>query len=139
MMPLIDVIFLLLTFFIYQMVVMRPVDTIGFELAPVVGGQASTAGRLDVLSIDADGELYLNSERLDPATLDERLAQFAAEPSEPTLYITLADQSRTDRAPLLFDLIQRVNAAGVTNLALVGRPGGDPTHPLPSPGTQPPP
>jgi len=38
MMPLIDVIFLLLTFFIYQMVVMRPVDTLGVELAPVAGG-----------------------------------------------------------------------------------------------------
>lgn len=123
MMPLIDVIFLLLTFFIYQMVVMRPVDTLGVELAPVAGGERSVAGRLDVLTIDAAGALFLNNERIAPADLDEQLEAFATDPSEPTLYVTIADAGSTDRGPVLFDLFQRARAAGLTRLSLVGRPG----------------
>ena len=124
MTPLIDVIFLLLTFFIYQMVVMRPVDTLGFELAEVAGGQRSISGRLDVLSIDGDGALYLNREPIPASELDDKLAAFAADPAEPTLYLTLEADGRTDRGPLLFDLLQRVQAAGIRNAAVVGQPGG---------------
>jgi biopolymer transport protein ExbD len=124
MTPLIDVIFLLLTFFIYQMIVMRPVDTLGFELAEVAGGQRSISGRLDVLSIDGDGALYLNREPIPASELDERLAAFAADPAEPTLYITMEADGRTDRGPLLFNLLQRVQAAGIRHAAVVGQPGG---------------
>ncbi len=124
MTPLIDVIFLLLTFFIYQMVVMRPVDTLGFEMAQVAGGQRSISGRLDVLSIDGDGALYLNREPIPAEQLNDKLTAFAADPAEPTLYITLEADGRTDRGPLLFDLLQRVQAAGIRNAAVVGQPGG---------------
>ena len=130
-MPLIDVIFLLLTFFIYQTVVMRPVDTLGFELAPVVGGERSIGGRLDILSIDGDGAFYFNREPIDAAALDERLAAFAADPAEPTLYITIADEGRVDRGPVLFDLMQRGIHAGV-KMTIVGRPPGTPA---PAPGS----
>jgi len=134
MTPLIDVIFLLLTFFIYQMIVMRPVDTLGFELAEVAGGQRSISGRLDVLSIDGDGALYLNREPIPASELDDRLAAFAADPAEPTLYITMEADGRTDRGPLLFNLLQRVQAAGIRNAAVVGQPGGLPPEvPRPDP------
>lgn len=122
MMPLIDVIFLLLTFFIYQMVVMRPVDTLGFEMAQVAGGQRSVTGQLQVLSIDADGGLHLNREPIPRDALADRLEAFAADPAEPTLYLTLEADGRTDRGPVLFDLLQRVQAAGIRNAAVVGQP-----------------
>lgn len=128
-MPLIDVIFLLLTFFIYQMVVMRPVDTLGFTMTEVAGGQRSIGGQLDVLSLDGDGAIHLNREPIAPGALDERLRQFAANPAEPTLYITLEADGRMDRGPQLLDLLQRVQAAGITRTAIVGTPDHRPPEP----------
>ncbi|MEM6458518.1 MAG: biopolymer transporter ExbD [Planctomycetota bacterium] len=131
MMPLLDVVFLLLTFFIYSFVVMVRADTLAVELSPVAGGGGSAAGAaVEVLTIDGAGELIYDGRPIGGAALDTLLRDLAADPASPTLFVSQAAEGTADRGPVLFELIQRIERAGLRNVSLVGPPvedggGGD--------------
>lgn len=122
-MPLIDVIFLLLTFFIYAMVLMVRVDVLPVPLASFTAGEAAEPRPVAAITIDLDGQLFVNRE---PVALDEVLpALQAIREAEPQTAIYLALESgegRVDRAPLLQQLWDRLKDAGM-EIAFVGAPG----------------
>ncbi|MEM9881510.1 MAG: biopolymer transporter ExbD [Planctomycetota bacterium] len=123
MMPLLDVVFLLLTFFIYSFVVMVRADTLAVELSPVAGGGGSAAGSaVEVLAIDGEGDLIYDGRPIGGAALDTLLRDLAADPASPTLYISQAAEGTADRGPVVFELIQRIERAGLRNVSLVGPP-----------------
>ena len=126
MMPLLDVVFLLLTFFIYSFVVMIRADALSVGLAPVSTGSQPAGGVVQLLSIDGEGALRFGGQVLDPAGLDDLLAELAADPQAPTLYVSLAGEGSADRGPVVWDLLQRVEQAGLDNLTFVGPPGRTP-------------
>ncbi len=123
-MPLLDVVFLLLTFFIYSFVVMIRADALSVDLAPVTTGSRPAGEVAEVLTIDADGALRYDGRTLDDAALDTLLADLAADPAQPTLYLTLTENGNVDRAPLLWQLDERVRRAGLERYVKVGPPGG---------------
>ncbi|MEM7627011.1 MAG: biopolymer transporter ExbD [Planctomycetota bacterium] len=131
MMPLLDVVFLLLCFFIYSFVVMIRADALSVGLAPVTTGTQPGATSIDLLTIDQDGGYAFAGEPLDDAALDSLLRDFAADPAAPTLYVSLAQDGQTDRGPVVWDLLQRVEALGLDNFVIVGPPAPDNT---PAPG-----
>lgn len=120
MTPLIDVIFLLLTFFIYSLITMVRVDVLPVSLAGLVGGSASTASQIDAVTIDRTGSVFWNREAIDWVELDRRLDAFAARDDDPTLYLAAEAQGDADRLPVMLRLMERVQAAGVANIAVVG-------------------
>ncbi len=122
MMPLLDVVFLLLTFFIYSFVVMIRADALSVGLAPVAGGGQPAGQAIRLLTIDADGGFNFAGDPLDAAALDTLLRDFAADPTGPTLYVSLAQDGSADRGPIVWDLLQRVEQAGLENFAIVGPP-----------------
>ena len=122
MMPLLDVVFLLLCFFIYSFVVMIRADALSVGLAPVTTGTQPGAASIDLLTIDADGAFAFAGEPLDPDGLDTMLRDFASDPAAPTLYVSLARDGATDRGPIVWDLLQRVEDVGLENLVFVGPP-----------------
>ena len=67
-MPMIDVIFLLLTFFIYAMVLMVRAELLPLQLPEFASGQPATIPPAVTISIDEQGSLFLNRE---PIILDE--------------------------------------------------------------------
>ena len=124
LLPLIDVIFLLLTFFIYSMVLMVHARLLPVQMVPVAPGTTAT-GPLQVLTIDRDGRYHLNGEPLSIELLGERLAEVAGGADQPTLYIAVEDRGQIDRGPLLIELIGQVQALGIHNIAFIGgRPDG---------------
>jgi biopolymer transport protein ExbD len=120
--PMIDVIFLLLVFFIYAMVMMVRVDLVPMELHTFETGQPAEPAPAATISIDLAGAVFIDRE---PVTLDDlartiqkRLA------SDPTtvVYLAVAEgNSKVDRAPVLQDVWDRLRPSGVT-INLVGRP-----------------
>jgi len=126
-MPLIDVIFLLLTFFIYSLVTMVRAEILPVELQTITTGRAAEPTAILAITIDQQGGLYLNRDPVSEETLDARLSEVAALDDPPTLFLALEDVmpsgsggAVTDRGPMLVGLIERVRQAGLADFNIVG-------------------
>lgn len=120
-MPLIDVIFLLLTFFIYAMVLMVRAEIVPMELREFASGTAAQPAPAMTISIDANGDLFLDRE---PIAVDDvlgRVQEAVAGEPETVIYIAADQQGEGDRLPLFLDLYDRLANAGL-DIRLVGAP-----------------
>ncbi len=123
LMPLMDVVFLLLTFFIYSFTMMIRADTVAVGLSPVAGGGPGDAsGAIRLLTIDAAGGLSYDGRAVPIGELDALLAEVAGEAASATLYVSLAAEGTADRGPIVWELMQRLERAGLENLVFVGSP-----------------
>lgn len=138
MLPLLDIVFLLLTFFIYSLAVMVEARVLPVQLTPVSGQTATgTRGPITVLTITEAGDYFLNRDPVAEGRLDERLRTLASELDNRTLFVALEGGggagavTRVDRGPTLIRLWQRLQRAGIRDVAFVGPPsrgglsGGD--------------
>lgn len=129
MIPLIDVIFLLLTFFIYSLTVMVQAQVLPVKLAPVTTGTAARPAEIAAITLDLSGALYLNREPIDAQALDAALREMAEQETPPLLFLAMQSPAAEDdspafidRGPLLVELIERVRRAGLTDFTIVGPP-----------------
>lgn len=133
MLPLLDVVFLLLTFFIYSLLVMVPAKVLPIQLVPVGEGEPAEARAVVAITLDRAGRFYVDREPVDAAALDARLAELAAEDEPARLVLAMeetlaagqgdAGEATVDRAPMLIALIGRVQRAGLHDFAVVGPDG----------------
>jgi biopolymer transport protein ExbD len=123
MLPLIDVIFLLLTFFIYSLIVMVKAQVLPVELSSVTAGQSSTKAVVNAITVDEHGKLFFNRKPMSLDQLDNVLADLAKEPKAAKLYLAMQAKGQTDRGPVLLKVIEKVRAAGITEFTIVGAPG----------------
>jgi len=126
MLPLMDVVFLLLVFFIYSMMSMSVHRALPLNL-PKSGAAESDRSVALALTVKADGALYLNKEPVSPDALTDALTQtLAARKSEqndpePSVQIFAEDSlSYQD----LFRVLDRVKAAGIRKVSLQASPEG---------------
>lgn len=126
-MPLIDVIFLLLTFFIYSMVTMVRAEILPVQLQTLTTGRAAEPAAVLAVTIDARGSLYLNRVPIESEQLDNKLNEVSGLDDPPKLFLALEDTTGTesssemvDRGPLLIGLIERVRRAGIEEFNIVG-------------------
>lgn len=141
--PLIDVMLFLLTFFIYQVMVTERVDLIPMELRAYRSGTAAKPAPAATISIDLDGQLFLDRV---PVALDElvsKLEPMRTTSPELVVYVALADgASQVDRSALLLDIWDRLQP-GKFNVSIVGRRNSGPeilptdSSPTDSPSAQP--
>jgi len=140
MTPLIDVVFLLIIFFIFSLLVSVRAELLPVQLAPVGTGEAVEPIDLVALTIDAKGDFYLNRDPIEESKLDTWLAEYAEQSLEtrPRLYVAMQEavslpddesdadsESQTnvvDRGPMLIALINRLRKAGITDFAFIGDP-----------------
>ncbi|MFP4145935.1 MAG: ExbD/TolR family protein [Phycisphaeraceae bacterium] len=130
LLPMIDVIFLLLTFFIYAMVLMVRAELLPVELVPVAGeGQAAEPKQVVAVTVDAAGRFHLGQEPVSREALRARLDELAERESPPSLFLAVQraaeGEAKVDRGPLLVELVQIVRQAGIADFHLVGEPAGD--------------
>jgi biopolymer transport protein ExbD len=130
--PLLDVVFLLLCFFVF--VVSDDVHKmINFKLLPVKfvalgasGAAALQPGSSDTIRIDPGGELYFDEARVTLAQLNERLGQMASDPARNKVYVALQAGGTVDRAPLYGMVMAAINAHKPLEMVQVGQPGEKP-------------
>ena len=120
-MPLIDVIFLLLTFFIYAMVVMVRADLLPVQMHSFASGEPATVSPAVAISIDRHGDLFLNRERIRLDEILDRLKTIQAADPKTIIYIAVEADGVTDRLPTFLDLYDRLAHSGL-NITLVGSP-----------------
>lgn len=126
----IDVIFLLLTFFIYSMVVMVRPQLLPVQFVPVGTGDPAEPGEVQAVTLDASGQLHLNREPIAFAYLEATLRQWAELDRPPRLFLAIEEgegvpgEAVIDRGPLLIELIEIVRSAGIEDFAVVGPPRG---------------
>lgn len=126
MTPLIDVVFLLLTFFLFAMMVMVRVDILGVRLPTIAAGAPAEERDVIAVTLDAQGAASIDGavmtlDQIVDAVLDKRTA------NPETLVFVAADEA-CDAGKLL-GVLDRFAQAGVGDVSLVGTPAG----PAPTP------
>ena len=121
-MPLIDVIFLLLTFFIYAMVLMKRVDMLPMALPEFAAGTGQAEPEPAVtVSIDEAGALFLDRQPISADAILAQVMQAVADDPRTVVYIASAADGSTDRLPVFLNLYDQFAAQGFT-IRLVGMP-----------------
>lgn len=120
-MPLIDVIFLLLTFFIYAMVLMVRAELLPVQMHSFESGEPATVPPAVAITIDRGGALFLNREPISMDVIRERLQTIKAGDPKTVIYIAAEEIGDQDRLPTFFDLYDHLANAGL-NIRLVGSP-----------------
>jgi len=123
--PLLDVIFLLLTFFILSQVMLVRADLLPVNLPRFAAG--ATAAEQDAalaLTIDRRGQVYANFEPVSRERLAALLNDLAERDQPPRVYVgTEAGTGDVDRLPVMLELVEQLRAAGIDDFSFVGQPG----------------
>lgn len=122
MMPLIDVVFLLLTFFIYAMVLMVRAEVLPVPLESYVSGTPATPRPSISITIGVDGNMYVNRTIVSLENVAQAVLQELGENPEAAIYIVVEDgEAAIDRGPLLTGTWDTLRHEGL-EIFLVGAP-----------------
>ncbi len=126
--PLIDVIFLLLTFFIYALVLVVRAELLPVELPQVAAGTPAEASRPIVVTLDSDGRFYVGTDPAeDVQAVIAALREIRDERPDDPLFLAADRDGTTDRHPAFFALVDALREAGVGDFSIMGqRPGDEP-------------
>ncbi len=123
MTPLLDVIFLLLTFFILVQPLMVQAELLKVTLPRLRAGEAAREAPLLAITIDAAGRLYANREPVHEAELRRRLFAAAEQELAPRVYVGMAaGQGEVDRLPTMLRVVEMLREAGIEDFSIVGAP-----------------
>ena len=120
-MPLIDVVFLLLTFFIYAMVLMVRAEIVPMQLKEFESGSPAKIPPAVTVSIDHSGMLFINRETVEMDQIILRLQEMKQDDPSTIIYLAAEEQGTTDRLPIFLELYDKLSLAGL-DIKLVGKP-----------------
>lgn len=118
MTPLMDIIFLLLTFFVYALVLMVRAEILGVSLPTLGAAEAARQQNTVTIAILDSGTIAING---DPVTIDELIPtvkQRLAEQPDAKLLVAADTQGRTGDFMAVIDALSK---AGLRDFALIGR------------------
>ncbi len=125
----IDVIFLLLTFFIYSLTTMMHVGIMPVKLQRLLAGQSAEPAEMIAVTIDRHGRLFVNREPVSEEAFQARLVEQVESGRPPRLFLAMEqveatdpEEGHVDRGPILIDLIDKVKQAGIEDFSIVGLP-----------------
>lgn len=121
-MPLIDVVFLLITFFIFAMTLMIRAQVLPIELPPLSAGRE--APRVDAISVTLDpaGSLFVDGEQSSLELVVDEIHERRAEKPDARIYIAASLEGDADRLPTFIELVNRLRGSGIEEFFIVGRP-----------------
>jgi biopolymer transport protein ExbD len=119
MTPLIDVVFLLLTFFIFALVLMVRADVLDIRLPEIGQGESAAGVEAVVLTLDRDGVVFIDGDPVQEGDLGALIG--AARESRPGASVII---SADERAPAgaLIALADTLIGAGITEFSVAGTP-----------------
>lgn len=112
--PLLDVIFLLLTFFIFMTLAMVIQKGVEVELASAKSGQAVEKQDPLVVSVKGDGQYFLGEKRTARKRLRKRLGRMARKNEERPVQLNAAGSARHRDVISALDVIRRSGFSNVT-------------------------
>jgi biopolymer transport protein ExbD len=119
-MPLIDVVFLLLTFFIYAMVLMVRAEVLPVPLETYASGTPATPRPSVSVTIAIDGNIYVNQTIVALDGVAELVAQELKDKPNAAIYVVVEEgEAAVDRGPLLTGTWDRLRHEGL-EIFLVG-------------------
>lgn len=142
MAPLIDVVFLLLTFFVFSLVLLTRVSVLDLDLPALGSGGQSEAPRAIIVAVDAQGMVYVDGDPIGMASGDgEPLAETTrsalldaigeaaatADPDQPPTIRLEVDERGVSGA--LLRVLDALRAQGYEMVELVGTPSEVPEAP----------
>jgi len=116
MTPLIDVVFLLLTFFIFSLALMVRVDLFDVSLPSLQSGVAATESPAVTVTLTRDGAALVNGEETPIEDAPRRVLDISGE-NDPRVVIAADERGATGD---LLRLIDALAQAGVTDFSLAG-------------------
>jgi biopolymer transport protein ExbD len=131
MTPLLDVVFLLLTFFVFALLLMVRADVLNVALPALGAAQPAAGANTITITIDEAGAAYIDG---DAVPIDDIAPQTAARLAEnPEARLLIAVDTRS-RSATLMQVVNNLVAARITDFALLGRTPEEPAaQPPPSP------
>lgn len=122
MVPLIDIVFLLLVFFIYAMLSMAVHRGMNLELPESSDPQKSADAPLSVsvTSVAGKTEVYLDKNKVGLTELEKRLNRRILRGGEKPEVLLFADREVSYQQ--LYEVLDRISAAGVTAISLQAEP-----------------
>lgn len=129
--PMIDVVFLLLTFFLYAVILMVRADTLDVALPSLGSGVAAEARDAITLAIRVDGAIAIDGEIVEKDSVIERLRTLRDARPEAKLLLAVDENGRTGDMVGVTDMLI---GAGFTNFSLLATPAGSgepPADPAP--------
>ncbi len=118
MLPLLDVVFLLLTFFAFALMVMVRADTVDVQL-PVIDptGSARSGPPPIVVSLADDGKFALNGEFLDEAAVPDAVSEAVTQNPDSPVVLEIDIGSPSGK---LIELVQNLRSVGVEKFSILG-------------------
>lgn len=122
--PMIDVVFLLLTFFIFSIALMVRADVLGVTLPELTSGQQAQRVEPITVTLRAGGVVSLMGEPVERDALIESLRAVRVDrPDAPVLLAADVDAGAGE----LIELADALVGAGITQFSVVGRRAAEPT------------
>ena len=126
MTPLLDVVFLLLTFFVFSLMLMVRADTLGISLPTLAAAESAAREDNLTIAIEADGTLRLDAETIALADLAARIVDARAE--RPGARVFVAADVRAPSGTLL-EVIDALASEAITDFSIVGAQQASTTPP----------
>jgi len=120
-MPLLDVVFLLLTFFIFSLVLMVRADVLRVRPPVLEAGETATGGQTITVAIDEENRVFLNGEQAELDVLAERLRALREASPEARIFVAADERSSSG---VLIGVVDRLVGSGIDDFSVMGRPGG---------------
>jgi biopolymer transport protein ExbD len=133
--PLIDVLMFMLTFFLVAMTVATRIELMPMNLQSLRAAETGTSRPAVTIALGLDGGLAVDREAVALEGLADALrARLDAKP-DAVVYLAVADgQGEVDRAPILQEVLDRLKEMGVS-VSLVGRPSESRPRPEAAPSS----
>jgi biopolymer transport protein ExbD len=120
--PLIDVMMFLLTFFVYAQVLTTRVAIVPMELKRFSSGTEAKVPPACSVSIDLDGRVWVDRRESSLDALSGMVEERRKADGRTVVYLAVADgKGAVDRAPILQDVWERLKGSGLT-VNIVGKP-----------------
>lgn len=115
MAPLIDVVFLLLTFFVFSLVLLTRVSVMDLNLPTLGSGGQSEAPQAIIVAVDSQGMVFVNGEGVGPASAE---GEPLAETTRTALLAAIADAASTEEGDQRPSIRLEIDERGVSGALL---------------------
>ncbi len=130
LMPLLDVVFLLLTFFAFALLVMVRAEVLDVELPVLEAGRAAQQGGTPVVvTITEDGSLAIDRESVAEEDLIDRLQTRRSASPHADDFSLLLEVDVGSSSGRLIELVQMLRQAGFDRFGVLGSTGDQPPPP----------